>query len=153
MRCFRRASVFLVVVLALGSASAWGAESPEVSNLQEQLRAAETAFAKSMADRDHKAFGNFVAVEAIFFGRDGALRGKTAVVEAWKKFFEGKQAPFSWRPETAVVLDSGTLGLTSGPVFDPQGKQIGTFQSTWRRTSDGNWEIIFDKGCPYCPEK
>jgi ketosteroid isomerase-like protein len=52
-----------------------------------------------------------------------------------------------------VVLDSGTLGLTSGPVFDTDGKQFGTFQSTWRRTGDGRWEVVFDKGCPYCPEE
>jgi ketosteroid isomerase-like protein len=127
--------------------------APEILKLQEQLRAAEAAFAKTMADRDHDAFASFIAEEAIFYGHAGEIRGKAAVVEAWKKLYEGKDAPFSWRPETVAVLDSGTLGQTSGPVFDPQGKQTGTFQSVWRRTSEGRWEIIFDKGCPYCPEK
>jgi ketosteroid isomerase-like protein len=51
------------------------------------------------------------------------------------------------------VLDSGTLGLSSGPVFGPDGKQTGTFNSIWRKKADGKWEIIFDKGCPYCPEQ
>lgn len=129
------------------------AQSPEINKLTDQLRAAETAFAKTMADRDHAAFATFVADEAIFYGRNGEIRGKGAVVESWKGLFEGKDAPFSWRPETVSVLDSGTLGLSSGPVFNPEGKQTGTFSSIWRRTADGRWEIIFDKGCPYCPEK
>jgi ketosteroid isomerase-like protein len=101
-----------------------------------------------MAQRDLAAFGSHVADEALFFGRRGPLRGKTAVVEAWKSFFEGPTAPFSWEPETAEVLDSGTLGITSGPVYDPQGKRVGTFNSIWRREADGRWRVIFDKGCP-----
>jgi ketosteroid isomerase-like protein len=150
----RRGLLILCLLMSAGLAAPSHSDSPpEILVLQEQLRAAETAFAKTMADRDHDAFASFIAEEAIFYGRNGEIRGKAAVVEAWKKLYEGKDAPFSWRPETVAVLDSGTLGQTSGPVFDPKGKQTGTFQSVWRRTSDGRWEIIFDKGCPYCPEK
>jgi ketosteroid isomerase-like protein len=141
-----------LIVAACASAPA-RAQSPEIGRLQEELRARETAFAKTMADRDHAAFASFIADEAVFFGGQGELRGKKAVVEAWARFYAGKEAPFSWRPESVSVLDSGTLGLSSGPVFDPAGKQIGTFSSIWRRTPDGTWEIIFDKGCPYCPEQ
>ena len=54
---------------------------------------------------------------------------------------EGEAAPFSWRPEVASVLDSGSLGLTSGPVFDPEGNRIGTFNSIWRLNADGVWKI------------
>ena len=46
-----------------------------------------------------------------------------------------------------AVLDSGRLGLSSGPVFDPAGERVGTFNSVWRRT-EGEWKIVFDKGCP-----
>jgi ketosteroid isomerase-like protein len=115
--------------------------------LAAQVREAERAFARSMAQRDLNAFAAHVADEALFFGRT-PLRGKTAVVEGWKRYFEGPAAPFSWEPETAEVLDSGTLGITSGPVFDPQGKRIGTFNSIWRLEADGRWRVIFDKGCP-----
>ena len=142
-----------LALMVSACASSRANQAPEINNLHDQLRAAETAFAKTMADRDHAAFATFVSDEAIFYGRNGEIRGKAAVVESWKGLFEGKDAPFSWRPETVSVLDSGTLGLSSGPVFDPEGKQTGTFQSVWRRTSDGRWEVIFDKGCPYCPEK
>jgi ketosteroid isomerase-like protein len=149
----RRASVALVLMLLVAGATWVRADkAPPTATLQDELRATETAFAKTMADRDHAAFATFIADEAVFFGRN-ELRGKPAIVAAWKSLYEGKEAPFSWRPETVSVLDSGTLGLSSGPVFGPDGKQTGTFSSIWRRTAGGKWEIIFDKGCPYCADK
>ena len=156
MRCginsmIRRAvMVFVLGVVAVAPSRA--DQMPEVTKLVEQLRNTETAFARTMADRDHAAFASFLAEETVFYGGAGELRGKQAVADAWKKFYETREAPFSWRPEVVSVLDSGTLGLTSGPVFDPAGKQTGTFTSIWRRTADGRWEIVFDRGCPYCPE-
>lgn len=123
---------------------------PETNaRLQEQVRQTETAFATTMADRDHAAFVSFLADETVFFGK-GVLRGKEAVARAWKPFYEGAAAPFSWRPETVEVLDSGSLALSSGPVFDPNGRQTGTFTSIWRREAGGAWKIVFDKGC-HCP--
>lgn len=119
-----------------------------------EVRAAERAFAKTMADRDLAAFTGHLAADGIFFGGTGPLRGREAVVEAWKRFFETKEAPFSWEPETVEVLDSGSLALTSGPVRDPQGTLIGTFTSIWRLESDGRWRVVFDKGCNACkPEQ
>jgi ketosteroid isomerase-like protein len=115
-----------------------------------EVRAAETAFAKSMADRDLSAFTALLADEAVFFGGKGVMRGKAAVAAEWKRFFDGPSAPFSWKPTEVEVLTSGTLGYTSGPVFDPKGTRIGTFNSVWQRQPDGTWKIIFDKGCPPC---
>jgi ketosteroid isomerase-like protein len=117
--------------------------------LKEQVRKTEAAFAKTMADRDHAAFVSHLADETVFMGRT-ILRGKAAVAEAWKRFYEGSKAPFSWSPERVEVLDSGTLGMTSGPVLDENGNRTGTFNSVWRREKDGQWRIIFDIGCPPC---
>ena len=130
----------LAVLLAAGPAKA------DPAARAEEVRRAETAFAKTMADRDHAAFASFLADDAIFLGRQ-PLRGKAAVAAAWKRFYEGGTAPFSWRPERVEVNDSGTLGLSTGPVFDEAGKQTGTFSSIWRREKDGGWKIIFDNGC------
>jgi ketosteroid isomerase-like protein len=126
------------------------AAPPPGADAQSQVRARETAFAKTMADRDHAAFVSFLAEESVFFGGAAPLRGKKAVAEAWKRFYEGPKAPFSWEPDAAEVLDSGGLAMTSGPVFDPAGKRVGTFNSIWRREPDGEWRIVFDKGCPQC---
>jgi ketosteroid isomerase-like protein len=120
------------------------------AELKEQVRRREAAFAKTMADRDHAAFQSFLADEAIFMANGKPARGAKAVAEQWKKFFEGKQAPFSWEPEFVEVLDSGTLATSSGPVRDPSGKRVGTFNSVWRR-ENGVWKIVLDGGCPPCP--
>jgi len=139
------------LILSLGlPAIAMAGEDPSVTDLAEDLRATEEAFARTMADRDHRAFVSFLAAETVFFGRRGEIRGKEAVAAAWKPLYEGPEAPFSWRPETATVLKSGSLGLTSGPVFAPDGSRIGTFNSVWRRDSDGSWKVVFDRGCPDC---
>jgi hypothetical protein len=78
------------------------------------------------------------------------LRGLKQVNDGWKRMYEGAKAPFSWEPEQVEVLDSGTLALSSGPVYDPDHKRIGTFNSVWRREPGGKWKIVFDKGCPPC---
>ena len=145
-------SLIPLVTLAAALAAAAPATSPQpaLAELATQVRAAEIAFAKTMADRDHAAFTSHVSDEALFFTGKGILRGRAAVADGWKRFFEGPKAPFSWTPETAEVIASGTLGITSGPVFDPDGKRIGTFNSIWRREADGSWRVLFDKGCPPC---
>ena len=144
----RRIATTLAVFATLALPMAAGAATHE--ELVEQVRAAETAFARTMAVRDHAAFGTFVAEEGVFFGGRGPLRGAAAVSEGWKRFFEGAEAPFSWKPETVEVLASETLALTSGPVLDPAGAPVGVFTSIWRLEADGRWRVVFDKGCPPC---
>jgi uncharacterized protein (TIGR02246 family) len=122
----------------------------DTAQLAEQVRAVETAFAKTMADRDWAAFKACISDEAVFFGGKGVLRGRDAVAAGWERYFTGPQAPFSWAPEQVEALASGTLALSSGPVFAPDGTRTGTFQSIWRLEADGRWRIIFDKGCPPC---
>jgi len=149
----RRAAGLIVVVLVavMGLPGAVpGADGADNAELATQLRATEEAFARTMADRDHAGFASFLADETVFFGRSGELRGRDAVAAAWKPLFEGAAAPFSWQPEVSTVLDSGSLGLTAGPVLAPDGKRIGTFTSVWRRSPDGSWKIVFDRGCPGC---
>ncbi len=126
-------------------------EAPfDVAALEAELRATETAFAKSMADRDLAAFTSFLAEDAVFLGGQGFLRGRDTVAAAWARFFEGDEAPFAWSPLDVAVLASGELGLSSGPVTAPDGSPAGFFTSTWRRTAAGRWEIILDRGCPPC---
>ena len=142
-----RTAVFLALLGGMATASR--AATLGNAELTEQLRNAESAFAETMADRDHAAFTSFLADETVFMGRK-TLRGKAAVAADWKRFYDGARAPFSWKPERVEVLDSGRLGMTSGPVYDENGQRIGTFNSVWRRDKDGRWRIVFDIGCPSC---
>ncbi|MCG6955730.1 MAG: nuclear transport factor 2 family protein [Gemmatimonadetes bacterium] len=113
---------------------------------ERQVMEAERAFAKTMADRDARAFAEFVSDEAVFYGSE-IFRGRRQVVDGWSRYFQPSKAPFSWSPEHVEVLPSGTLALSSGPVYDPTGKRIGTFNSVWRLEADGRWRVVFDKGC------
>jgi uncharacterized protein (TIGR02246 family) len=110
------------------------------------VRAREAAFAQTMADRDFEAFLTFVSPEAVFFDGNEPLRGREAIARAWAPLFEDPSPPFSWSPDIVQVLESGSLALTSGPVRDPAGAEVGRFNSIWRRDSDGAWRIVFDKG-------
>jgi ketosteroid isomerase-like protein len=140
-----RVATYLVLAMLLAP---WHAAMSSPETPQQQVFAAERAFAKSMADRDSAAFASHVSDEAIFFSGSGVLRGKTEVVTAWGRFFKGKTAPFSWEPDRVEVLQSGTLALSTGLVRDPNGKVIGRFNSIWRREAPGTWRVVFDKGSP-----
>ncbi|KFL35630.1 YybH family protein [Arenimonas donghaensis] len=125
--------------------------APDTDALAREVAAAETAFARSMAERDFETFASHIADDAIFQPGPATLRGKPAILAAWSKYFEGPEAPFSWKPETVVVLDSGQLAQSKGPVFNPAGEPILEFRSTWRREADGEWKVVFDDGTCLCP--
>ena len=133
-----------LVLLVLGwSAIAVAGQTPAIAS---EVEAREIAFAKTMADRDFGAFLTFISPEAVFFNGNEALRGREEIASAWESFFEGPVAPFSWHPDVVQVLESGALALTSGPVRDPAGAEVGRFNSIWRRDADGQWRVVFDKG-------
>lgn len=138
----------LACLLLCGSVTV--AAGADRASLERQVADTERAFAKTVAERDHGAFVAFLSAETVFVSGAATLRGRDAVAAAWKPYFQGEAAPFSWAPEQVEVLDSGTLALSSGPVLDPQGQRIGTFNSVWRLEADGRWRIVFDKGCPPC---
>ncbi|OLC43512.1 MAG: DUF4440 domain-containing protein [Acidobacteria bacterium 13_1_40CM_65_14] len=142
--------LLLLVLALIGVGPASLPTQANLATLADQVRDTERAFAKTMADRDHAAFISFLSDEAVFMSEGEALRGKAAIASGWKRFYDGPRAPFSWDPDRVEVLDSGALALSSGPVRDPNGKRVGTFNSVWRREPGGAWKIVFDKGCPPC---
>jgi ketosteroid isomerase-like protein len=139
--------VLYVVATSMFANKAMAAES--LAELAGQVRATEIAFAKTLADRDVKAFTRMIAPDAIWLA-DVPLRGPEAVLTRWQKYFDAPQAPFSWAPELVEVQDGGKLALSTGPVTDAAGKQVGTYTSIWRREPSGEWRLIFDRGCPVC---
>ena len=139
-----------IACMILVMACSVAAQEPGLEQLRQQVADTERAFARTMADRDHDAFTSFLSDETVFFAGETPQRGKQQVADAWKPYFEGPEAPFSWEPETVVVLDSGTLALSSGPVHNSGGKKVATYNSIWRREADGQWQIVFDKGSNTC---
>jgi len=139
----------LALIAALGLLPALPASAQE--SAKDQVRAAEHAFARTMAERDLGAFGEFIAGEAVFFDGTTALRGKGKVIEEWAPLFAGAVAPFSWEPDQVEVLESGTLALSTGPVRDPGGKVVARFNTIWRLEGPNKWRVVFDKGGPPSP--
>jgi len=121
----------------------------EIARRVDEARATETAFAAAFAARDVAAFRRFLAPDTIWMGQ-APLHGPDAVMAAWTGLLTQPKPPFSWSPDLVLVLPSGDLARTTGPVLDPDGKPVGRFQSTWRRKPAGGWEIVFDFGSEVC---
>ena len=135
----------LFAILFAGCAS-YPPTAYNVDPLKAEVMDTERAFARTMAARDLSGFSTFLADDVVFFDELAALRGKHQVVDGWEPYFVDPVAPFMWEPRQVEVLQSGTLALSSGPVWDRQGRQIATYNSVWRREEPGVWRIVFDKG-------
>lgn len=142
--------LILTICSVLFAGHVLSSEQPTLEELKQQVADTERAFAKTMAQRDFESFVSFLSDEAVFFSGATPLRGKQKVADTWKPYYEQADAPFSWEPETVEVLESGTLALSSGPIFDPEGRLVGTFNSVWRLEAPGQWRIVFDKGSTAC---
>jgi ketosteroid isomerase-like protein len=147
-------TVLAVMSLAAGGCASVGKQEPARARspsaaAAEQVRAAELAFAKTMADRDFTGFVSYLSGEAIFFGDSSIKHGPAEISAAWKPFFSSETAPFSWQPDHVEVLPSGKLALSTGPVF-VNGKVVGRFNSVWRLEAPDRWRIVFDKGESDC---
>lgn len=148
----RRHALLAAATMPAGAAAASGAPAvagwpapEEIARRVAEVRATETAFAAAFAARDAAAFRRFLAPDTVWMGKE-PLHGPDAVMQAWQGYLSAPQPPFSWAPDLVLVLPSGDLARTSGPVQSPEGKPIGRFQSTWRRKPAGGWEIVFDFG-------
>lgn len=126
------------------------AHPSDSAQLKQRVTAAEVAFAKTMADRDHAAFASFISEEAVFISGGKPVRGKPAITADWKQFYVSPRAPFSWKPDLVEVLPSGTLAYSTGPVSNPDGKVFARFNSIWRLEAPGVWRVVFDSGSDVC---
>jgi ketosteroid isomerase-like protein len=143
------AAATLPATAGAATASPWPA-ADEIARRVAEVMATETAFAKTLADRDAAAFRRFLAPDTIWMNGKTPLNGPDAVAAAWAKFFDGPKPPFAWAPDTVLVLPSGELAQSSGPVSNAEGVVFARFQSVWRRRPAGGWEIVFDQGSDVC---
>lgn len=133
----RRAAVLVLLLCTVHSA-------PCTADVVDDVRNVEIAFAKAFADQDAAKFFSYVADDATFLAARVTLSGKPEIVKRWTPFFSEKKAPFTWRPERVYVNGDGTIGLSTGPVFDRDGNQAGIYSSIWQKNANGEWKILFD---------
>ena len=117
-----------------------------------EVSCTEIAFSLSVENGDRDAFAALIDVDARFIG-GSALRGRENIVDAWSVFFEEDGPDLIWRPQIVEVLESGDLALSRGPYrlrsLSESGEVVeewGTYNSVWRKNSDGEWHVIFDAG-------
>jgi len=127
--------------------------------LVEQVRATEIAFAKTIADDRIDLFEGFLDAEAVFISGMTTTRGKAAVVESWRGSFGPGRPDFTWHPEVIELSPDATFALSRGPwtirTTDKRGRvkeTKGVFNTIWRRHADGSWKVLYDAGCPPCPD-
>ncbi len=136
---------FALCLSALHAAAAPLPSQADLAAIVVDVKAAETAFAKTMADRRLDQFADFVAEDAVFVGRTMNI-GRVQVVEKWSGLFKGPQAPFSWAPDAVAVAADGRTAISTGLARDPAGKVISRFTSIWRKDPDGHWRVTVDQG-------
>jgi ketosteroid isomerase-like protein len=137
------------LLIAFDAAAATLPSQAELAAIASDVKAAETAFAKTMADRRLDQFAAFVAEDAVFVGAAMNI-GRVRVVEEWSGFFESPQAPFSWGPDAVAVAADGRTAVSTGLVRDASGRVVSRFTSIWRKDPDGRWRVIADQGVDAC---
>ena len=142
-------------LFALNAVAATLPSQADLAAIVADVKAAETAFAKTMADRRLDLFTDFVAEDAVFVGATTNI-GRANVVQTWSPFFKAAQAPFSWAPDAVAVAADGRTAVSTGLARAPDGKVISRFTSIWRKDADGHWRVIADQGvdaCACAPDK
>src|SRR4249919_2840686 len=114
----RRAAMLVLSGIGAAAMQCTARAQVDLDALQREVWATETAFARTMAERDFAAFATHVSEHAIFWSGSKVLRGKAAVLDGWRRFYDGAAAPFSWEPDEVVVIGDGSLAQSSGPVRD-----------------------------------
>jgi ketosteroid isomerase-like protein len=75
------------------------------------------------------------------------ILGKNSLI----KSYEGKSDSgftLSWKPEKAIIAESGELGFTYGlwTLVAAADTSHGTYLSVWKKDATGNWKYIADTG-------
>lgn len=133
-------STLVFVVTALSAA--------ELNRLE--VICAETGFSRAAERRDREAFLSFVDADARFV-TGSVARGHAEIAEAWGGVFRPDGPQMRWRPRVVEVTADGNLAISRGPFRsirtgdDGEVRETwGTFISTWRRSADGEWRVVFD---------
>ena len=132
-------------LIALHAPAATLPSAAELAAIAGDVKAAETAFAKTMADRRLDQFADFVAEDAVFMGAAPNI-GRATIVEKWSGFFKGDKAPFSWAPDAVAAAADGRTAISTGLARDAAGHVISRFTTIWRKDPDGHWRAIVDQG-------
>ncbi len=122
--------------------------------LQDELFAADRAFAAAVADSGVPAWNARLAPDVAKPGNGGLilLRGIDPVSAFDKSIFADPSRMLIWEPTDAVSYSDRRTGVTVGRSAWVRRNAradtlaTGRYLTLWRKQSDGRWKIILDTG-------
>lgn len=127
---------------------------PHDTELQDQLFAADRAFAAAVADSGAPAWNARMAADVAKPGNGGLLllRGIEPVSAYDKSLFADPSRLLLWEPTDAVAYTDGRTGVTVGrSAWVRRSARTdtlarGRYLTLWRKQPDGRWTILLDTG-------
>ncbi|HQR07660.1 MAG TPA: DUF4440 domain-containing protein [Gemmatales bacterium] len=146
----------LLVITTLSTASG-------NQDIEQQLLAADRAFAKAVTERRLDGWMDFMTDDAARMEKLGGkfIKGKDAIRKADGGLFADPKRRLVWDPVDAHAFADQISGITSGRYqllrTADDGKETviatGSYFTGWRKLPDGNWKVAFDTGAPDAPAK
>jgi len=102
---------------------------------------AEKAFARTIVDRDHRAFLRFVSAEAVFLNGGKPIVGRDAVGKHWERFYAAPRRPSRGSPISWSCSRRARWRSRSGrsPTRRARSWHASTPPGGSRRTAGGAW--------------
>ena len=124
------------------------------TRLQDELFAADRAYARAVADSGYAAWVTRFAPDIAKPAAGGLvmLRGVTPVSGLDKTMFADPTRLLLWEPTDAVAYADGRTGVTVGrsawvrKTARADTLARGRYLTMWQRQPDGSWKIILDTG-------
>jgi ketosteroid isomerase-like protein len=122
--------------------------------LQEELFAADRAFARAVADSGAPAWAARLAPDVAGEGDGGLiiLRGIEPVSANNKAVFADPTRMITWEPTDAVAYSDRKTGITVGrSAWVRKNARTdtlsrGRYLTLWRKQPNGSWKILYDTG-------
>lgn len=146
---FKIARLFPLIILLCFALPLLGQSAPAESNaaIEKKLLQLEADFARATAKLGGEGFASYFADDAVTFPSNGKIASGKPKAN-WKP----EDFQLTWKPEKAIVADSGDLGYTYGyyqsRAHSTQGDVVheGKYATIWRKQKDGSWKVVLDIG-------
>ena len=142
-----------LVTLGVLVASSFGVPRSS-SGVEEEILAADRAFAAGAAESGIEGWMSFMAADAARMPTFGGaiVSGLDAIRAADEPLLNSRELQLQWEPVRAYAFDDARHGVTTGTyrlVRRSDGAEVGAgrYLTFWRREGDG-WKVIFDTGVP-----
>jgi ketosteroid isomerase-like protein len=119
----------------------------QASIWEQELRDADTDFAKQTAARGLEGWMSFFAADAAIIHDGQTVTGTQALRAFYTPVFANKNFSLTWTPTRAEASADGTLGYTYGTyeAKNAAASSRGMYTTVWRRVN-GQWKVVLDLG-------